>query len=70
MNFIAEIFYSEYGLVEGYLIIEALVRFLFRGYMEGTTGFNDAIITKTNYAYALLTQEVSNFDELVKFDAA
>ena len=38
--------------------------------MGGTSGFDEAIICKTNYAHAILTQEVQGFDEITRFDAA
>lgn len=68
LNFITELFYLEYGMLRTYLVIEALVRYLFSPFMEGNKSFEISLQKKSAYVYAIATAEIPDFSEIITFD--
>lgn len=69
LNFITELFYLEYGLVRTFLIVEALVRYMFSPYMEGNKSFDTTLQKKSSYAYSIAAGEIAHFSEIITFDS-
>lgn len=68
LNFITELFYLEYGMVRTFLVVEALVRYLFSPYMEGNKSFEVTLQKKSAYVYAIASVEIADFSEIITFD--
>lgn len=69
LNFIAELFYLEYGMTRAFLIVEALVRYMFSPYMEGNKSFDLTLQKKAAYAYAISSNEIKDFSAIITFDS-
>lgn len=70
LNFIAEIYYLEYGMVGAYCIVKNLLTHIFGVYAQNPKEFTDALTKRMEYTYAILLKEVPDFDEIINFDTA
>lgn len=68
LNFITELFYLEYGMLRTFLIVEALVRFVFSPYMQGNESFDKTLQKKSTYAYTISAGEIKDFSDIITFD--
>lgn len=68
LNFITELFYLEYGMQRTFLVVDALVKFLFSPYMEGNESFDKTLQKKASYAYTITAGEIKDFSEIITFD--
>lgn len=67
LNFIAEAFYNAHGLVNGYLLVQGLVKYIFAPYMHGNKEFDQAIKQKMALTYQILKHEVRDLEEILNF---
>ena len=69
LNFITEAFYNAHGLVNGYLLVQGLVQYIFAPYMYGNKEFDQAIKQKMALSYQILKHEVRDLEQILDFQA-
>lgn len=70
LNFIAETFYVEYGMVKAFLIVRELAKYVFDSYLAGNKSFDSELNKKMGYTLAVLEQEIADFEETINFDVS